>query len=85
MRHGMCIQHLHSPALQAQLMNNEVSITPYTTNATSSSIPLAAATRVVATGTVIVDEDTREYLITRRTIRTPMIVHAEITKGAVPL
>lgn len=50
---------------------------------TSSDVPITAGALVVAT--VVVDEDSRRLLITRRTIRTPIKLRAGNGKGAVPL
>jgi len=54
------------------------------TNTTSNNVPFTAPTTPIAT-VGLVDEETRRNLVTPRTIRTPMIVHAENTKGAIPL
>jgi hypothetical protein len=70
MRHGVCIQHLHSPALQAQLLKGRVSIMSRTTGVTSNSIPFATGAAGRATAIMVVDEDGRGLLIRRRTIRT---------------
>jgi len=82
--HGACIQHLHSPTLHSQLLKGRVSIAPYTTNTTLDSIPRAAGAAIRATTFVVVDEDDRGLLITRRTIRTPIISHVGDTKRVVP-
>jgi len=50
-----------------------------------SSIPLAAGATVRATTMMVVDENDGGLLITRRTIRTLIIVHAEDMKRVVPL
>jgi len=56
----------------------------YTTNATLGSIPIATVTTVRATTVMAVDGNERGLLITRRTIRTPIVAHAEDTKRVVP-
>ena len=81
----MCVQHLHSPGLHAQLLNRRVSITPYMTNAMLSSIPLAAGATARAAIMMAVDKGNGGLLITRRTIRIPIIGHAEDMKRVVPL
>ena len=63
-------------------MKGGVSITSYTTNTTSGSVPIE--TVAIERATVMVDDNERGFLITRRTIRTPIIIHVEDTKRVVP-
>lgn len=49
----------------------------YTTKVTLSNILSAAGAGRRATAVVIVDENDRGLLITRRTIRAPIVVHVE--------
>ena len=66
-----------------QLLNGRVSTTSRTTNAMLSSIQGALALWIFYTA--VVDKDDRRLLITRRTVRTLIVVRGEDTKRAVPL
>jgi len=67
-----------------QLLKTRVSTASYITNATSGNILCAAGAAVRSTAFMVVDEDGRRLLITRRTIRTLTTVHVEDTKRVVP-